>query len=74
MPVALEPVLFDGSIMRRILATVVVRFPFFLVNREGALAFQEYLTQPAPQARIRAFRLTGSDGPVFWPAGNQNDN
>jgi tungstate transport system substrate-binding protein len=74
MPVNLEPVVFDDSIMQRILATVVVRWPFFLVNREGALAFQEHLTQPATQARIRAFRVPQVDGPVFWPAGNQNDN
>ena len=41
---------------------------------EGALALQEYLTQPATQAQIRSFRLPGIDEPVFWPAGNQNDN
>jgi tungstate transport system substrate-binding protein len=73
-PVALEPVVFDDSILQRILATVVVRRPFFLVNQEGATAFQEFLTEPATQAKIRAFRVPPVDGPVFWPAGNQNDN
>lgn len=73
-PVNLEPIVFEDSIMQRILATVVVRRPFFLVNREGALAFQEHLTRPATQARIRAFRVPAVDGPIFWPAGNQNDN
>jgi hypothetical protein len=64
----------DADTFQRILATVVVRGPRFLVNREGAIAFQEHLTRPATQARIRAFRLPGIDGPVLWPAGNQNDN
>jgi tungstate transport system substrate-binding protein len=73
-PVALEPVVFDDSILQRILATVVVRRPFFLVNEEGASAFQEHLTHPASQARIRAFRVSGIDSPIFWPAANQNDN
>jgi tungstate transport system substrate-binding protein len=74
MPVALEAVVFDDSIMQRILATVVVRRPFLLVNHEGATAFQEHLTRPATQAQIRAFRVPEVDGPIFWPAGNQNDN
>ena len=74
MPVNLEAVVFDDSIMQRILATVVVRRPFLLVNHEGATAFQEHLTRPATQAQIRAFRVPEVDGPIFWPAGNQNDN
>lgn len=71
-PVALAPVLFDDSIMQQILATVVVRRPPGLINREGAIAFQEHLADPATQAQIRAFRLPGIDGPILWPAGNQN--
>jgi tungstate transport system substrate-binding protein len=74
MPVNLEAVVFNDAIMQRILATVVVGFPRFLVNEEGATAFQEHLSQPATQARIRAFRVPQVDGPIFWPAGNQNDN
>jgi len=73
-PTNLEPIVFDDSIMQRILATVVVRWPRFLVNHEGATAFQEHLTHPATQAKIRAFRVPGVDSPIFWPAGNQNDN
>jgi tungstate transport system substrate-binding protein len=72
--VDLQPVLFDDSILQRIIASVVVKWPPWKVNREGALALQEYLTDPATQAAIRAFRLPGIAGPVFWPAGNQNDN
>jgi hypothetical protein len=59
--------------MQRIIATVVVKRPSD-VNRKGALALQRYLTDPATQAQIRSFRLPGIDLPVFWPAGNQNDN
>ena len=72
--VDLEPVVYDDSLMQRIIATVVVRRPPGRVNSEGAFALQEYLTQPATQAQIRSFRLPGIDEPVFWPAGNQNDN
>lgn len=64
----------NDSIMQRILATVVVRRPPGLVNLEGGIALQEHLTQPATQAQIRAFRIPEIDGPIFWPAGNQNDN
>lgn len=73
-PVDLEPVVFNDSLMQRIIATVVVRRPPGKVNQEGALALQEYLADPATQARISSFRLPGIDEPVFWPAGNQNDN
>jgi tungstate transport system substrate-binding protein len=72
--VDLEPVVYNDSLMQRIIATVVVRRPRLLVNEKGAFALQEYLTQPATQAQIRSFRLPGIDEPVFWPAGNQNDN
>jgi len=72
--VDLEPVVYDDSLMQRIIATVVVRRAPGRVNPEGAFALQEYLTEPATQAQIRSFRLPGIDGPVFWPAGNQNDN
>lgn len=79
-PLNLEAVVYNDSIMQRIMATTVVRRPPGRVNQVGALAFQEYLTAPATQAQIRAFRLPPIDGhpdieePVFWPAGNQNDN
>ncbi|MQA88314.1 MAG: hypothetical protein GEV03_27775 [Streptosporangiales bacterium] len=76
----LEAVIYNDSIMQRIMATTVVRRPPGQVNEEGALALQDFLTDPATQAEIRRFRL-GSledhpdiDEPIFWPAGNQNDN
>jgi len=79
-PLNLEAVVYNDSIMQRILATTVVRRPPGRVNQAGALAFQEFLTEPATQARIRDFRLPPIAGhpdieqPIFWPAGNQNDN
>jgi len=73
-PLDLEPVLFDDSILQRIIASVVVRRPPGRVNERAARTLQTYLVDPATQAEIRSFRLPGIDGPVFWPAGNQNDN
>jgi hypothetical protein len=40
----------------------------------GADIVMAHLTQPTTQARIRAFRVPQVDGPIFRPAGNQNDN
>lgn len=79
MDLDLEAELYDDSIMQRIIASTVVRRPPGQVNEEGALAFQQFLTQPATQATIRAFELQDPDhppidGPIFWPAANQNDN
>lgn len=73
-PPNLDAVLYNDSLMQRILATVVVKRPPGRVNEEGALALQEYLVRPDIQATIRNFRLEGFDMPVFWPAANQNDN
>lgn len=79
----LEAVIYNDSLMQRILATTVLRRPPGQVNEEGALALQDFLTDPATQAKIRAFRLPSFDDeddhpditvPIFWPAGNQNDN
>lgn len=73
-PVAMEPVLYNDSLLQRIIATVVVTRSPSRINVRGALALEQYLTGPAAQGRIRSFRLPNIDQPVFWPAGNQNDN
>lgn len=78
-PVNLEAVLYNDSILQRIVATTVVNRPPGRVNIEGALALQEFLTSPAAQAQIRALPLPDRDDihgdvPLLWPAGNQNDN
>jgi hypothetical protein len=73
-PLDLEPVIFNDSLLQRIIASVVVRCPPGQVNERGARALQRYLVDPARQGSIRSFRLPGIDEPIFWPAGNQNDN
>lgn len=73
-PLNLEPVLLDDSLLQRIIASVVVQRPPGRVNERAARTLESYLVDPATQADIRNFRLPGIDGPVFWPAGNQNDN
>jgi ABC-type tungstate transport system permease subunit len=42
------------------------------VNAEGAGAFQNFLIEPATQARIRAFRYPDFDQQAWWPAGRHN--
>jgi len=73
-PLDLEPVVFNDSLLQRIIATVVVRRPPGQVNERGARVLEQYLVDPVTQGNIRSFRLPGIDEPIFWPAGNQNDN
>jgi tungstate transport system substrate-binding protein len=73
-PPDLDAVLYDDSLMQRILATVVVKRPPGRVNEEGALALQQYLVRPDTQAIIRNTGLAEFAPPAFWPAANQNDN
>lgn len=73
-PVDLEAVLFDDSLLQRIIAAVVVE-PRLSRNFRGARALERYLAHPATQGDIRRFRHPDfPDRPIFWPAGNQNDN
>lgn len=73
-PVNLKPVVFNDSLMQRIIASVVVIQPPDTGNEPGALVLQQYLVDPATQGQIRSFRLSGINQPIFWPAGNNNDN
>ena len=63
----------DDPLFQRLMVTVVVH-PGKIkgVNVEGAKALQRFLIAPETQARIRAFRVPGFDGPVWWPAGREN--
>lgn len=70
----LKAVLYDDSLMQRIMATVVVKRPPGRVNEEGAFAFQEFLVRPDTQAAIRALTTKSGFQPFLWPAANQNDN
>ena len=74
-PANLQPVIFNDSLMQRIMVSIVVnpgKFP--QANMKGALAFQDYLLNPETQARIRAFRFPGIDQPLFWPEGRSNSS
>ncbi|MQA83681.1 MAG: hypothetical protein GEV03_03355 [Streptosporangiales bacterium] len=72
-PLPLEPVVFQDSMLQRSISSVVVNRPLSR-NVRGALAFERYLLELATQARIRAVSVPNVEGPVMWPAGNQNDN
>jgi tungstate transport system substrate-binding protein len=69
----LQPLVLNDPLLQRIMVTVAVN-PAQVpgVNVSGAEAFQQYLLDPATQARIRAFRLPGIDQQIWWPAGRNN--
>jgi hypothetical protein len=63
----------DDPILQRLMMTVVVnpeKIPG--INVAGAAALQKFLTMPATQARIRAFRVPGVNHELFWPAARDN--
>ena len=69
----LKALVTDDPLFQRLMVTVVVQPEKIKgVNAEGAKALERFLIAPATQARIRAFRVPGFDGPVFWPAGRNN--
>jgi tungstate transport system substrate-binding protein len=72
-PVALEPMVLEDPLLQRIMVSVRV-MPKHVsgLNTRGAAAFQQYLLEPATQARIRAFRYPGIDQQIWWPAGRDN--
>jgi len=69
----LQPLVLNDPLLQRIMVTVAVDPDKVSgVNVTGAEAFQQYLLDPATQARIRAFRLPGIDQQIWWPAGRNN--
>jgi tungstate transport system substrate-binding protein len=63
----------DDPLFQRLMVTVVVQPEKIKgVNAEGAKALERFLIGPETQARIRAFRVDGFDGQVWWPAGRNN--
>ena len=63
----------DDPLFQRLMVTVVVQPETIKgVNVEGAKALERFLIAPETQARIRAFRVPGFDGQVWWPAGRNN--
>lgn len=71
--IELQPLVLNDPLLQRIMVSVVVdpdKVPG--VNVTGAKALQQYLLDPATQARIRDFRLPGIDQQIWWPAGWNN--
>ena len=69
----LQPFVLNDPLLQRIMVSVVVdseKAPG--ANVTGAKALQQYLLDPATQARIRASRLPGIDQQIWWPAGRNN--
>src|SRR5215203_2676025 len=71
--VKLQPLVLNDPLLQRIMVTVEINPDEVAgVNEQGAKAFQQYLLDPATQARIRAFRMPGIDQQIWWPAGRDN--
>lgn len=72
-PIGLEPLVVGDPLLQRIMVSVIVN-PAKVsgTNVEAAKAFQEYLLEPATQARIRAFRYPDFPEQAWWPAGRHN--
>ncbi len=63
----------DDPLFQRLMVSVLVR-PDKVpgINAPDAKAFERFLIAPETQAQIRAFRLPGFAGQVWWPAGRLN--
>lgn len=69
----LESLVLSDPLLQRVMVTVAVNPDKVSgVNVTGAEAFQQYLLDPATQARIWAFRLPGIEQQIWWPAGRNN--
>ncbi|MPZ28573.1 MAG: hypothetical protein GEV12_19775 [Micromonosporaceae bacterium] len=72
-PTTMQAVLFDDSLLQRVIASVVVEpGRYRRVNLPGALALQEFLQAPATQGQIRRFRHPMVARPIFWPAAHHS--
>lgn len=69
----LQPLVLGDPLLQRIMVSIAVNPDKVSgVNTEGVTAFQQYLLDPATQARIHDFRLPGIDQQIWWPAGRHN--
>lgn len=69
----MEALVLDDPVLQRMMMTVLVnpeKIPG--VNIAGAFALQRYLTLPATQARVRAFRHAAVSNQLFWPSARDN--
>lgn len=62
------------SLLQRVMAAIVVN-PDKIAgcNKAGAEAFRDYLLSAKTQAKIAAFRGTGSPAQLWWPAARNNN-
>lgn len=71
----LEPLFMRDQLLKSVMVTIVVsaqKVPG--LNSAGARSLQQYLVEPATQAKIRTFRMSGVAEPVWWPAAHDNEN
>ena len=69
----LEILVSEDPSLQRIMAAIAVnpdKVPG--VNADGARRLLDYLLSPQVQAKIAAFRASGSDLQLWWPAGRNN--
>jgi len=63
----------DDPLFQRLMVTILVRSEKISgANTVDARAFERFLIAPETQAQIRAFRVPGFAGQVWWPAGRHN--
>lgn len=69
----MDALMTDDPMLQRLMVSVLVR-PDKLpgINAADAKAFERFLIAPETQAQIRAFRIKGFAGQVWWPAGRLN--
>jgi len=70
----LQPLVLADPLLQRIMVAIVVNpQKVHGVNQKGATALQNYLLEPATQAKVRAFRVSGYSQELWWPAGRNNE-
>jgi tungstate transport system substrate-binding protein len=70
----LQPMVVADPLLQRIMVAIVVNpQKVHGVNEKGAAALQRYLLEPATQAKVRAFRVSGYNQQLWWPAGRNNE-
>lgn len=71
----LEPLFMGDQLLKSVMVTTVVSAQKVTgVNTDGARSLQQYLVEPATQAKIRTFRMSGVAEQVWWPAAHDNEN
>jgi tungstate transport system substrate-binding protein len=72
---ALEALFTRDQLLKSVMITTAVngqKVPG--VNSAGARALQQFLVEPATQAKVRTFRMEGFADQVWWPAAHDNES